>query len=621
MSGLYMPVHTLKRHFLLPFLGIFILSGIIVALFCFVLIYYQGIERAQQQVAQKLTTARIFYESELDSIESRLSIISPEKDSFAIRSELGLDYCRMLSSDDSDAVASRLVKQAFAGKVMSGTRIMPEREWESYDLSGQTFSIPVLQTPKASPTQKKALTDIMVLEAAVPVYDDSGSVTHVLYGGRVLNKNYTFVDRIHTLAFEDTTYKGRPYGTVTIFQDDVRIATNVLTKEGERAIGTRVSAEVYDKVVRNGSLWIDRAFVVNDWYLTAYQPIRAVDGSIIGILYVGILEKPFIELGIKFFSALMILFFVTGCGVVIVTYALSGIILKPVDTMLEAIDTIRSGDLGCQIESNTPVRELNYLAASFNEMSAGLKERQSSLEAANETLAMLNRNYMDLIGFVAHELKGVIASTIMSAYTVRDGYLGPILDPQKKSLDMVIRNLDYLTSTIRSFLNLSTIEKGELSIDPGIFRLKEDVIDMTVSIFKATADSKGIRVQNMLRPELKVDADRDLIQIVSNNLIGNAIKYGQKDGQVFIRARHISDQGTLEVEIYNDGEPLTPHDQEKLFKKFSRVIKDPSKKIKGTGLGLYISKEIIERHGTRLWHEARANGNVFKFELPIAEVH
>lgn len=615
-----MPVHTLKRHFLLPFLGIFILSGIIVALFCFVLIYYQGIERAQQQVAQKLTTARIFYQSELDSIESRLSIISPEKDSFTIRSELGLDYCRVLSADDSDAVASRLVKQAFTGKVMSGTRIMPEHECGSYDLASQSFSIPILQTPKASPTQKNALADIMVLEAAVPFYDDSGSVTHVLYGGRVLNKNYTFVDRIHTLAFEDTTYKGRPYGTVTIFQDDVRIATNVLTKEGERAIGTRVSAEVYDKVVRNGSVWIDRAFVVNDWYLTAYEPIRAVDGSIIGILYVGILEKPFIELGIKFFSALMLLFFVTGCGVVLLTYALSGIILKPVDTMLNAIDTIRSGDLGCQIESNTPVRELNHLAASFNEMSASLKERQSSLEAANETLAMLNRNYMDLIGFVAHELKGVIASTIMSAYTVRDGYLGPILDPQKKSLDMVIRNLDYLTSTIRSFLNLSTIEKGELSIDRSVFKLKEDVIDMTVSIFKATADSKGIVVQNMLRPELKVEGDRDLIQIVANNLIGNAIKYGLKGGYVSIRARHISDQGRLEVEIYNDGEPLTAHDQEKLFKKFSRVMKDSSKKVKGTGLGLYISKEIIERHGMRIWHEPRANGNVFKFELPIADV-
>ena len=71
-------------------------------------------------------------------------------------------------------------------------------------------------------------------------------------------------------------YKGKDIGTATIFQDDVRISTNVLTEQGTRAIGTRVAEDVYNLVVENGLPWVDRAYVVNDWYITAYEPIRNI---------------------------------------------------------------------------------------------------------------------------------------------------------------------------------------------------------------------------------------------------------------------------------------------------------------------------------------------------------
>lgn len=109
------------------------------------------------------------------------------------------------------------------------------------------------------------------------------------------------VDKINELVFGNEVYKGKPVGTVTIFQDDIRISTNVLNDKGERAVGTRVSKEVYDRVVIKGISWKDRAFVVTDWYFTTYEPIKDISGNIIGILYVGILEKPYADLKIAFF--------------------------------------------------------------------------------------------------------------------------------------------------------------------------------------------------------------------------------------------------------------------------------------------------------------------------------
>jgi two-component system NtrC family sensor kinase len=610
---------NLKKHFLIPFLIMLLILGSIVALFYFHLIRKEVVQRAQSEVAQKLNTVRIFILKELSIMEESLFLVSKNYDSATIKTMLNFDYCSVVPIVLQDtATMSPYVKVAAHGVRSSGLRIVSSHELSSYVHDPAVYTIPLMHSNQAT-SSDEIVRDVMVLEVAVPVFNDTGDVLSVYYGGKILNKNFDFIDKVHDLVFGDDSYHDRPYGTVTIFQNDTRIATNVVTVNHERAVGTRVSQSVYDAVLGRGDLWIDRAFVVNEWYLTAYEPIRTIDNEIIGILYVGILEQPFTDLALRSFGVFFIVFVLAGVCVFIVTYVLEGLVLKPLSQMIATISTISQGNLSAQVDTNTGITELNQLADAFNAMTNILKERQMKLETANESLAILNQNYVDLIGFVAHELKGVIGSTLMSAYTVRDGFLGEINPPQKKSLDLVIRNLDYLTSTIRSFLNLNTIEKGELSIDWGLFKIKEDVIDSSINIFKAAAQNKGIEIQNMISPGIIVKADRDLIQIVANNLIGNAIKYGNNNGHVVIRARPIHEKSKVEIEVYNDSIPLTTEDNVKLFKKFSRVIKDPTKKVKGTGLGLFISREIIERHSMRIWHETRSSGNVFKFELPLSD--
>ena len=136
----------------------------------------------------------------------------------------------------------------------------------------------------------------MCVKAAVPVFGYDGNLIGVLYDGNLLNRNYKIVDRVKEIVYQEVKYKGKDIGTATIFQGDLRISTNVKQEDGSRAIGTRVSEEVYEQVLEKGLPWIDRAFVVNNWYIAAYEPIKNIEGKIIGVLYVGILEEKFMDM-------------------------------------------------------------------------------------------------------------------------------------------------------------------------------------------------------------------------------------------------------------------------------------------------------------------------------------
>ena len=142
-------------------------------------------------------------------------------------------------------------------------------------------------------------------------------------------------------------------GTVTVFLDDVRISTNVPLNKGERALGTRVSDEVRTKVLDNGTTWIDRAFVVNDWYVSSYEPIIDIDGNRVGMLYAGFLEKPFRDELWNALLALVLMFL--ALMLVSAWAAIRGArkIFKPIEKMSNVVHATKEG-------TATRVR-INYL--------------------------------------------------------------------------------------------------------------------------------------------------------------------------------------------------------------------------------------------------------------------
>ncbi len=607
-----MKTRTLKSKILYSFLSVILILGISIALLGFYVIKKDIIERAQQQVKNDLQVAHMVYSGELDNMKQAFSVIRYITNLEELKSRLGLDYLYIIDASAGNNIPSEIARQAVLGKSIGGTRIIEKSELQKLDpVLGNRCRIEVRFTPKAKPSDKKVLEQALALEYARPFFNDQGQITKIIYGGKIINGDLTLVDKIRDYVFENRLYDGKPIGTVTIFLDDTRIATNVLDNEGRRAIGTRISENVYENVVGKGTSWLDRAFVVTDWYLTAYEPIRNINGKIIGILYVGILEKPFNDMRrniILVFLAILLLGIVLA---VMLSLILDVTLAKPFTRMTEATSSLAAGDLDHRITAVSQITELHQLAESFNEMAKKLQERDANLQETNEKLTALNKSYLDLIGFVSHELKGILGSIVMNIYSIKEGYLGTLNEKQQKAMNSAARTLDHFETMVKNYLDLSRIEKGELEIKPTAADLAEDIVKPALGHFEKQIQEKHLQVTNLVLPGIKLSADKNLLLIVCDNLLGNACKYSQPGAQVIIEG--IIEQDHIKVSVYNEGTPIKEEQQQQLFKKFSRL--EGSEKIRGTGIGLYITRQIIEKHQGKIWVEAKEHGNSFIFIL------
>jgi two-component system NtrC family sensor kinase len=608
---------SLKTRLLGSFIGVILVLAGMIALLGYYVIQREIVGRVDAEVGRALDAARSSYRGEIDRIGEgfRLVEILGQTDVQRLRPRLNVHYLVRVERPDVNAMQSEIVRSAIdKGRPVGGTRIIGAEELAAIEPNlAEGRLIEIKDTLMARPSAVKRLDAVMAKEYAVPVLDADGRVTAVVYGGRIINRDFEFVDRIRSLVFGNDNYKSKPVGTVTVFQGDVRIATNVVNESGQRAVGTRVSAQVYKAVVEEGRIWRDRAFVVTDWYRTAYEPIHDVDGHIIGILYVGMLEQPFKDMAANIlWLFLMIVGGATLLGVVL-SLVLAVSISKPLTEVVRGTECLASGDWGYKVSVNTSVKDVNSLAEAFNAMSVGLKEREESLRISNDKLVAANKSYVDLLGFVAHELKGILASAVMNVYSVRDGYLGMINFKQQKAVDSIARNLDYLTGVVQKFLSLGRIERGELSLHKTPVLLGKDVFDVSLDALASMASRKRLAITYHLDPAVKVSADADLMRIVANNLITNAIKYTPEGGRVTVSSSQEDDR--VQVEVFNESTPMSDADRARLFKKFSRLDNDQTKKVKGTGLGLYITKQIVEAHGGRIWAEPRETGNAFLFQI------
>jgi two-component system NtrC family sensor kinase len=532
-----------------------------------------------------------------------------------LRDKMGLHYLDKADITDINNISNELVRAAFEKKTeFVGTRIISTDELSKLnnDLK-KTTSIRIRPTPRATPTDRLELRNVMAQECAMPFFDDKGKIKEIIYGGMIINRDYSLVDRIKQIVFGNDVYDSKPVGTVTIFQNDTRISTNVLDENGQRAIGTRVSAEVFEKVIEQGQTWHARAFVVTHWYKTAYEPIRNINNKVIGMLYVGILEKPFEDMALNIIILFLGIVSSVSVLAIILAYILVGGMARSLTGMLSAIRKISEGELDYRISSQMGVAEFDGLVLAFNDMSEKLHEREQSLRISNEKLVVANENYVELIGFVAHELKGILASAVMNIYALKEGLLGLINFKQQKATDSVARSLDYLTATVRKFLNLGVIERGQLKANKTQIDLNKDVFAVSIDAFSNLAAKKNIHISNNMPDNFYVAADSELMQIVANNLLGNAIKYGYANGNIIISGTATDNECT--VEVFNESDPISDKDIQKLFKKFSRLDNIHTKKEKGTGLGLYITQQIILEHGGDIRIEPREHGNAFIFKI------
>ena len=645
----------IRRKMILSFLAVISFGGII-TLFIGMRIEHRTIfSLAQAKVRHDLASAWMVYNEKLISIRDIIHLSTARefildtlrtgnaadraKKLDDIRREFDLDILTMtdvrgrvvlrarrpdVSGDDQSG--DPLVRRALLKETAAATQIVSRAELlkEGPDLADRAY-FTFIPTAMAAERSEDHEENGMMLKAASPVEDESGTLLGVLYGGVLFNRNYNLVDRVKDIVYKGEKYKDKDIGTATIFQSDLRISTNVLNDQGRRAVGTRVSREVNDAVLRNGRHWVDRAFVVNEWYITAYEPIKEIDGRIVGMLYVGMLEKPYIDLRNRVMGTFAVLAGLCTFFLLTLLAFIAANITRPLGVMVEATDKIAKGDLDHRVDIDRR-DEIGQLAGSFNRMTEDLKRANEGLtqwgrvlekrveERARELqtmqAALIQSEKLASLGKmaagVAHEINNPLTSILIQTYllleTCEPG------NPSRENLTLIADETSRCAEIVKGLLEFARMTPAQPTKAD-----VNDIIERSIQLLEKQASVRNIKIVKALDLSLpSIDLDKNKMQQVFSNLIINACDAMAGGGTLTITSQLGLDRRQIEILFADTGMGIPEENFHKLFDPFFTT------KSAGTGLGLAVSYGIIQQRGGKIGVRSEVGqGSVFIVILPL----
>jgi two-component system NtrC family sensor kinase len=643
----YRIFYTTRSKLIASFLGVSFLVGGVSSFIGSQLLYKAVLSEATSRVSLDLNSAREIYLHRIDRVKVALSIKSmglgfrsdlkslnvaelvnrvrrvaqqAELDFAGILTKEGTTLCRMgpnsipkESVQPANPIAKLVLKR---GDIVAGTAVLSNEFLSAEDPElADRSRIQVVPTPRAATRAETEETAGMALVVAIPVFEDD-NLLGVLYGGILLNRSQKIVDLVRDTVFQQETYKGHSIGTATLFLNDVRISTNVLTPEGKRAIGTRASREVKEHVLTKGKKWTDRAFVVSDWYITAYEPIEDIFDEKVGMLYVGVLEAKYVDIRR---NTLAILVFMTLAGIILAIglgYILAQKIMNPVHRLIKASEQVSEGSLSPDIGpiSND---EIGVLQNTFMDMIKSVGRRRA--EAENRLLQSEKQaSFGRLAAGVAHEVNNPLTGVL--TYTHMLLRRKDLSDEVRSDLETIANATERVRKIIKGVLDFAR----QTTLDPEPTDINR-LVRSTISVMENQALVRGVSIKFSPGDYLPlVTLDRSQFQSVLLNIIINSLDATKPGDNVTIStgfSLSASDGGHsgrkgIEITIADTGCGIPPENLDKLFDPFF-TTKEVGK---GTGLGLAVSFGIVQRHrGTIRVKSEVGKGSTFFIWLPIGE--
>ena len=533
------------------------------------------------------------------------------------RAALELDFLFWGSIADSGLpVSVRQVAVAAAPDAPSSSLILLDGEALkeiSTDLARRA-ALQLVPTEAARPIERDVEQRGMFILVAHRIADEDA----VLIGGRLLNRNLDVIDAMNALIYRDESGEVSRTGTTTLFLDDVRISTNVRMFEGSRALGTRVSEAVWRHVMEEGQTWLDRAFVVNDWYISGYVPLTDVTGTRIGMLYTGFLEAPFTTQRNATIAALIVAF-VAVIGLSIPTFLwLARGIFTPLEKMTATMAHAEAGVLGARIGPVAERNEIGAVAGHLDRLLDQIEERDAALrdyadnlndlvEQRTEELKEANRKLEatfaqlvmaeklatvgEITAGVAHEINNPVAVIQGNLEVLRMGLTREQRQELRTELELIDAQTHRINVIVGKLLNFARpYEVSDLTAQVDLVKVIEDTLILVAP------DLRKHNIETVVRhhpsPPFRV-VETELQQVLVN-LAVNAAQAMGNGGILTIESRPAERDGVSGTEIMvQDSGPGIPLDKiEHVFDPFMTT-----KLGSGSGLGLSISQTLVQRAG------------------------
>jgi signal transduction histidine kinase/CheY-like chemotaxis protein len=320
------------------------------------------------------------------------------------------------------------------------------------------------------------------------------------------------------------------------------------------------------------------------------------------------IKSDIIRMSLVFFPGLLILLTVVGLSLHLA-------IIKPLQNVVAAIRKISSGDLSKRVEVSSS-DEVGILADSFNKMADNLKASQDNLRQVNLNLLEANRLKSEFLSVMSHELRTPLNAIIGFSEVLKDQSNGNLTDRQEKFLTNIETSGRHLLQLINDILDLAAVgsdDKELLKEDISIPQIMEDVRKLG----RPFAAQRRIWLEvKVTHPPPLIQADAAKVKRILYNLVSNAIKFTPEGGRVTLEAQERGNM--VEISVSDTGIGISPEDQKKIFGKFEQLESSHTRKYEGTGLGLALTKKLVELHGGTIRVESKVGkGSKFTFTLPI----
>ena len=283
-------------------------------------------------------------------------------------------------------------------------------------------------------------------------------------------------------------------------------------------------------------------------------------------------------------------------------------VVRPLEALKAGVERIGRGDLGFRLDLKSG-DEIEALAEEFNKMTAALREAQTGLErkieertqallVANQRLDDASRHKSQFLANVSHELRTPMNAIIGFSEVLLDPALKVSPAEHKEFLGNILASGKHLLNLINELLDLSKVEAGKMELRVDRISLHA-LVDAAAATIRPLATRKAITLETKLDGTIPpVTADAGKINQVLLNLLGNAIKFTPDGGRVAIAAG-VRD-GAVEVAVRDTGIGISPEEQARVFDAFQQVDSG-AERPEGTGLGLSLTRALVEMHGGRIW--------------------